>query len=115
MQATLILQILFTFFPYNSSTFLLQQEPRILLQIILKYYDDEPDLQLILVEESCQHWLNRKRLLKLKEAKLKYKQKSRKVSVSGLLKKFNQQHIDSSGHPNSVILLDVNEIYGMYL
>ena len=34
--------------------------------------NDEPDLQQILIEEACQHWLNQKRLLKLKQAKLKY-------------------------------------------
>ena len=76
--------------------------------------DDEPDLQQIFVEEACQRWLNQKRFLKLKQAKLKYKPKFRKISVSGLLKEFNQQHTDSVGHPNSASLLDINEIYGMY-
>ena len=45
--------------------------------------DDELDLQQILVEEACQRRLNRKRLLKLKQTKLKYKAKFRKISVSG--------------------------------
>ena len=52
--------------------------------------DYEPDLQQILVEEACKHWLNQKRLLKLKQTKLKYKPKFRKISISGLLKEFNQ-------------------------
>ena len=43
--------------------------------------DDEPDLQQTLIAEARQHWLNRKRLLKLKQAKLKYKPKLRKISV----------------------------------
>ena len=51
--------------------------------------DDEPDLQQILVEEARQRRLNRRRLLKLKQTKLKYKPKFRKISVSGLLKEFN--------------------------
>ena len=46
--------------------------------------NDEPDLQRILIEEACQHWLNQKRLLKLKQAKLKYKPKFREISVYGL-------------------------------
>ena len=77
--------------------------------------DDEPDLQQILVEEACQRRWNWKRVLELKQTKLKYKPKFRKISVSGLLKEFNQQHTDSAGHPNSVTLLDVNEICGMYI
>ena len=77
--------------------------------------DDEPDLQQILVEEACQRWLNQKRLLKLKQVKLKYKPKIRNISVSGLLKEFNQRHTDSAGHPNSATLSDINEIYGMYI
>ena len=77
--------------------------------------DDEPDLQQILIEEAYQRRLNRKRLLKLKQTKLKYKPKFRKISVSGLLKEFNQRHTDSAGHPNSATLLDINEIYGMYI
>ena len=77
--------------------------------------DDEPDLQQILVEEAYQHQLNQKRLLKLKQAKLKYKPKFRKFSVSGLLKEFNQRHTDCAGHPNSATLLDINKIYGMCL
>ena len=83
--------------------------------------DDEPDLQQIFVEEACQHRSNQKKLLKLNEAKLKYTPKFRKILVSGLLKEFNQWHIDnqrnidSSGHPNSAMLLDINEICGMYL
>ena len=75
--------------------------------------DDEPDLQQILVEEASQRHLNRKRLLKLKQTKLKYKPKFRKISSSGLLKEFNQRHTDSAGHPNSATLLDINEIFGM--
>ena len=35
--------------------------------------DVEPDLQQTLVEEAYQRWLNQKRLLKLKQTKLKYK------------------------------------------
>ena len=77
--------------------------------------EDEPDLQQVLIEEARQRRLNRKSLLKLKQAKLKNKPKFRKISVSGLLKEFNQQHTDSAGHPNSVTLLDINEIYGMYI
>ena len=76
---------------------------------------DELDLQQMLVEEARQRRLNQKRLLKLKEAKLKYKHKFRKISVSGLLKEFNQLHTDSAAHPNSATLLDINEIYGMYI
>ena len=76
--------------------------------------DDEPDLQQVLIEEACQRRLNQKSLLKMKQAKLKYKPKFRKISVSGLLKEFNQRHTDSAGHPNSVTLLDINQIYGMY-
>ena len=76
--------------------------------------DDEPDLQQDLIEEAHQRRLNQKSLLKLKQAKLKNKPKFRKISVSGLLKEFHQRHIHSAGHPNSVTLLDINEIYGMY-
>ena len=47
-------------------------------------YDDEPDLQQILVEEACQCWLNQKRLLKLKQPKLKYKPKFTRISVADL-------------------------------
>ena len=77
--------------------------------------DDEPDLRQVLIEEALQRWLNRKSLLKLKQAKLKYIPKFRKISVSGVLKEFNQHHTDSVGHPNSATLLDINEIYGMYI
>ena len=52
--------------------------------------DDETDLQQIHIEEAHQSQLNQKRLLKLKQAKLKYKPKFRKISVSGSLKAFNQ-------------------------
>ena len=51
--------------------------------------DDEPDLQQILVEEACQRRLNQKRLLKLKQTKLKYNPKFREISVSSLLKEFD--------------------------
>ena len=47
--------------------------------------DDEPDLQQILIEEAGQHQLNQKELLKLK-----YIPKFGKISVSDLLKEFNQ-------------------------
>ena len=77
--------------------------------------DDEPDLQQVLIEKACQHRLNKKKRLKLKQAKLKCKPKFRKISVSSLLKEFNQQHTDSTGHPNAVTLLDIIEIYGMYI
>ena len=77
--------------------------------------DDEPDLQKVFIEEACQHLLNQKSLLKMKQAKLKYKAKFSKISVSGLLKEFNQQHTDSVGHPNSATLLDINDIYGTYI
>ena len=77
--------------------------------------DDEPDLQQILIEEACQRWLKQKRLLKLKQAKLKYKLKFRKISVPALFKEFNQQHTDSACHPYSAALLDINEICGMYI
>ena len=53
-------------------------------------------------------------LLKSKQAKLKYKPKFRKISVSTLLKEFNQRHIESAGLPYSASLLDINEIYGMF-
>ena len=75
---------------------------------------DEPDLQQILIEETRQRRLNRKRLLKLKQAKLRYKPKFRKISVSGLLKEFNQRDTDCAGHPDSVNLLDIDEINGIY-
>ena len=52
--------------------------------------DDEPDLQQVHIEEARQSQLNRKSLLKLKQAKLKNKPEFRKISVSGLLKEFNQ-------------------------
>ena len=77
--------------------------------------DDEPDLHQVLIEEAHQHWLNCKSLLKLKQAKLKYKPNFRKIIVSGLLKGFNQQYTDCAGHPNSATLLDINEINGMYI
>ena len=77
--------------------------------------DDEPDLQQILIEEARQRRLNRKSILKMKQAKLKNKRKFRKISVSGLLKEFNQQDTDSAGHPNSVTLLDINESCGKYI
>ena len=44
--------------------------------------NDEPGLQQVLVEQAHQYWLNQKRLLKLKQAKLKYKSKFRRISVS---------------------------------
>ena len=62
--------------------------------------DDEPDLQQTLIEEAHQRWLNQKRLLKLKQAKLRYKPKLRKISVSGSLKEFNDCHKECAGHPN---------------
>ena len=37
------------------------------------------------------------------------------ISVSGLVKEFNQQHTDNAGYPNSATLLDINEIHGMYI
>ena len=77
--------------------------------------DDEPNLQKVLIEEAHQRQLNRKSILKLKQAKLKNKRKFRKISVSGLLKEFNQRHTDSAVHPNSVTLLDINEICGKYI
>ena len=77
--------------------------------------DDEPYLQQIFIEEACQHLLNKKMLLKLKQAKLKYKPEFRTKLVSALLKEFNKCHTDSAGHPNSAILLDINEIYGTYI
>ena len=77
--------------------------------------DDEPDLQQILIEEGYQCQLNQKRLLKLKQTKLNYNPKLRKVSVSDLLKEFNQCHTDSAGHPYSATVLVINEIYGMYI
>ena len=76
--------------------------------------DDEPDLQQVLIEDARQRRVKQKSLLKLKQTKLKNKPKFRKISVSGLLKEFHQRHIHSAGHPNSVTLLDINEIYGMY-
>ena len=77
--------------------------------------NDEPDLRLILIEEAHQRQLNQKRLLKLKQAKLKYKPKFSKISISGLLKESNQQHTECAGHPHSVTLFNINEIYGMYI
>ena len=52
--------------------------------------DDEPDLRQILVEEARQRMFNLKMHLKLKQTKLRYKPKFRKILVSGLLKEFNQ-------------------------
>ena len=75
--------------------------------------NDEPDLQQILIEEARQRRLNRMRLLRLKQAKLRYKPKFRKISVSGLLKEFNQRNTDCAEHPNVVNLLDIDEINGM--
>ena len=77
--------------------------------------DDEPDLQQVLIEKARQRRFTRKSLLKLKQTKLKYKPKFRKILVAGLLKEFSQQHTDCAGHPNSVTLLDINEIYGTYI
>ena len=57
--------------------------------------DDEPHLQQVLVDEARQRQLNQKRLLQLKQTRLIYKPKFRKISVSGLLKEFNQRHTDS--------------------
>ena len=90
---------------------------------IMKYFDSIMTGQLNQVtnnsrpsnEEACQRRLNRKRLIKLKQTKLKYEPKFRKISVSGLLKEFNQRHTHSAGHPNSATLLDINEICGMYI
>ena len=62
--------------------------------------DDEPGLQQVLIEKAHQRWLNQKRLLKLKQAKLRYKPKLRKISVSGSLKEFNDCHKECAGHPN---------------
>ena len=58
--------------------------------------DDEPDLQQILIEEARQRWSKQKRLLKLKQAKLNYKPKFWKISVSGLFKEFYEHHTDSA-------------------
>ena len=77
--------------------------------------DGEPDSQQILIEEACQRWLNQKRLHKLKQAKLRCKPKFGKIAVSGLLKEFNKRHSNCPGHPNSVDLLDINEIKGTYI
>ena len=76
---------------------------------------DEPDLQQILIEEARLRRLNRKRLLKLKQAKSRDKPKFRKISVSRLLKEFNQQDTDCVVHSNSVNLLDVDKINGMFI
>ena len=76
--------------------------------------DDEPDLQKVLIEEARQRQLNQKSLIKLKQTKLKYKPKFRKISVSHLLKEFNQQHTDSVGHPNPATLLDISGMYILY-
>ena len=46
--------------------------------------DDEPDLQQILIEEARQCRLNLMRVIKLKQAKLKYKPKFWKISVFDL-------------------------------
>ena len=76
---------------------------------------DEPDLQQILIEEARQRRLNRKRLLKLKQAKSRRKPKFRKISVSHLLKEFNQQDTDYVVHSNTVNLLDIDKINGMFI
>ena len=77
--------------------------------------DDEPDLQQILIEEARQRRLNRKRLLKLKQAKSRRKPKFRKTSVSCLLKEFNQQDTDCVVHSNTVNLLEIDKINGMFI
>ena len=55
------------------------------------------------------------RLAKSKQAKLKYKPKLRKISVSGLLKEFNQEHTNCAGNENPVNLLDITKMNGMYI
>ena len=47
---------------------------------------DKPDLQQTLNEESWQRYLNRIRLLRLKQAQQGYQRKTQKVSVTALLK-----------------------------
>ena len=55
-----------------------------------------------------------KEACKIETSQIEIKHKFWKISVSCLLKEFNQQHTDSSGHPNSATLFYLNEIYGMY-
>ena len=50
------------------------------------------------MEEAHLRRLNQKRFLNLKQAKLEYKPKFRKISVSDLLKEFNQRHTNCAEH-----------------
>ena len=51
--------------------------------------NDKPDLQQTLIEESRQRRLNRIRLMRLKQAQQRYRPKTKKVSVTALLKQIN--------------------------
>ena len=53
--------------------------------------DNEQGLQQILIEESQQRYLNCMRLLKLKQAKLQNKHRTKKISVAALMKQFNDE------------------------
>ena len=60
---------------------------------------DEPDLQPIFIVEVCQHWLNQMRLIKLKQAKIKYKPKIRIISVRGFLRNSINETLNVLGIP----------------
>ena len=54
----------------------------------LSDYDDKLVLQKILIEESCQRHLNCMRLMQMRHAQLRNKHKTKKVSVTALIKQF---------------------------
>ena len=68
--------------------------------------NDKPDLQIILIEESCPRYLNQNRLIQLKLAQQKHKRKTKKASVTTLLKQINR---DCQASINNVVVIDLVE------
>ena len=80
----------------------------------LSDFNDEPNLQQSLIEESRQGRLNRIRLMQLKQAHQRYQCKTKKVSVTALIKQINH---DRQASINDVVVIDLvepNHNSGMY-
>ena len=67
---------------------------------------DELDLQQSLIEESRQRHLNRIRLMRWKQVQQRYQRKTKKVSVTALLKQINH---DRQTEINDVVIIDLVE------
>ena len=75
---------------------------------------DRPDLQQTLIEESQKRCLNRIRLMQLKQAEQRYQHKTKKVSVTALLKQINYDHQASINDVIVIELVEPNHNSGMY-